>query len=70
MSAYEFLQVHSHELEPDPEVDETTIEESTNEVVDSKPPDTLLVNGGAISTHSHLEIYDECYQRIPNAQLI
>jgi hypothetical protein len=44
MSAYEFLQVHSHELEPDSELDETTIEESTNEVVHSVPPDTLLVN--------------------------
>jgi hypothetical protein len=44
MSAYEFLQVHSHELEPEPEVEETTIDESTNEVVDSESPDTLLIN--------------------------
>jgi hypothetical protein len=44
MSAYEFLQVHSHELEPDPEVEETTIDESTNEVVDSESLDTLLIN--------------------------
>jgi hypothetical protein len=44
MSAYEFLQVHSHELEPHPEIEETTIEESTNEIVDSESPDTLLIN--------------------------
>jgi hypothetical protein len=36
--------VHSHELEPDPEVDENNIEESTNEADDSEPPDTLLAN--------------------------
>jgi hypothetical protein len=44
MSAYEFLQVHPHELEPVPVQEKSTIEESINEVVDPEPPDTLLVN--------------------------
>jgi hypothetical protein len=43
MSAYESLQVNSHGLEPDPEAEETYLEESTNEVADSESPDTLLV---------------------------
>jgi hypothetical protein len=36
--------VHSHKLEPDPVPEETTIEESTDEVVDPETSDTLLVN--------------------------
>jgi hypothetical protein len=44
MSAYEFLQVHSHELEPDPEPDEAIHDESQLIETDSEPSDTLLIN--------------------------
>jgi hypothetical protein len=44
MSAYEFLQVHSHELEPDPEPDGTTSEDLPAEEVEPEPSDTLLIN--------------------------
>jgi hypothetical protein len=42
--AYEFLQVHSHELEPDPTPDEAIYDESQLTETDSKPSDTLLIN--------------------------
>jgi hypothetical protein len=44
MSAYEFLQVHSHELEPDPAPDETINEESQMDETNPEPSDTLLIN--------------------------
>jgi hypothetical protein len=44
MSAYEFLQVHSHELEPDPEPDRTITEDLTTDETESEPSDTLLIN--------------------------
>jgi hypothetical protein len=44
MSAYEFLQVHTHELEPDPIPDEATNEDNPVDVTDSEPSDTLLIN--------------------------
>jgi hypothetical protein len=54
MSAYEYLQVHSHELEPDPIPDETINEESQVYETNSEPSDTLLVRKlmGAILIHS------------------
>ena len=54
MSAFEFLQVHSHELEPDPDVEETTIEESTGEIVDPGTPDTLQINAAKGSRNNSL----------------
>jgi hypothetical protein len=44
VSAYEFLQVHSHELEPDPEPDETTFEDLPAAEADPEPSETLLIN--------------------------
>jgi hypothetical protein len=44
MSAYEFLQVHSHELEPDPEPDEVISEDVQAEEAEPEPSDTLLIN--------------------------
>jgi hypothetical protein len=44
MSAYEFLQVHSHELEPDPEPDEATTEDKSAEETEPEPSDTLLIS--------------------------
>jgi hypothetical protein len=44
MSAYEFLQVHSHELEPDPEPDEAISEDVQAEEAEPEPSDTLLIN--------------------------
>jgi hypothetical protein len=44
MSAYEFLQVHSHELEPDPEPGEAIHEDASTKEVESEPSDTLLIN--------------------------
>jgi hypothetical protein len=44
MSAYEFLQGHTHELEPDPTPDEGIAEEALVEEVDPEPSDTLLIN--------------------------
>jgi hypothetical protein len=44
MSVYEFLQVHSHELEPDPEPDEANTEDISAEEAEPKPSDTFLIN--------------------------
>jgi hypothetical protein len=44
MSAFEFLQVHTHELEPDPAPDETNNEDLPDNEPDPEPSDTLLVN--------------------------
>ena len=44
MSAYEFLQVHSHELEPDPVPDETITEETQVDEANPESSDTLLIN--------------------------
>jgi hypothetical protein len=44
MSAYEFLQVHSHELKPDPEPDEAISEDLQPEEAEPDPSDTLLIN--------------------------
>jgi hypothetical protein len=54
MSAYEFLQVHSHELEPDPAPDETTNEESQMDEINSEHSDTLLINAAKGSRPSPL----------------
>jgi hypothetical protein len=51
MSAYEFLQVHSHELEPDPEPYEAISEELPAEEAEPEPSDTLLINA-ANGSHS------------------
>jgi hypothetical protein len=54
MSAYEFLQVHSHELEPDPEPEETTSEDLPAEATEPEPSDTLLINAAKGSRPSPL----------------
>jgi hypothetical protein len=54
MSAYEFLQVQSHELEPDPGPDETTSEDLPAEEADPVPSDTLLINAAKGSRPSPL----------------
>jgi hypothetical protein len=43
MSAYEFLQVHSDELEPDTEPDEANTEDIPAEEAEPEPSDTLLI---------------------------
>jgi hypothetical protein len=48
MSAYEFLQVYSHELEPDPEPDEAIPEDLPAEQAEPEP-DTLLISKGESS---------------------
>jgi hypothetical protein len=55
MSAYGFLQVHSHKLEPDPEPDEAISEDVQAEETEPEPSDTLLINaakGSCPSPHS------------------
>jgi hypothetical protein len=54
MSAHEFLQVHSHELEPDPTPDEVIYDESPLTENDSEPSDTLLINAATGSRPSPL----------------
>jgi hypothetical protein len=54
MSAYEFLQVHSHELEPDPEPDEAISEDIQTEEAEPEPSDTLLINAAKGSRPSPL----------------
>jgi hypothetical protein len=49
-----FLQVHSHELEPDPAPDETIHDESQLIETDSEPSDTLLINAATGSRPSPL----------------
>jgi hypothetical protein len=44
MAAYEFLEVHSHELEPDSAPDANINEESQVDETNPGPSDTLLVN--------------------------
>jgi hypothetical protein len=66
MSACEFLQIHSHELEPDPAPDETIIEEPTNEVSDTNPQILCLSmqQKGVASIHSQLGIYIRFIQEL------
>jgi hypothetical protein len=54
MSAYEFLQVHSHALEPDPEPEEAIHDESQLIETDSELSDTLLINAATGSRPSLL----------------
>jgi hypothetical protein len=54
LPAYEYLQVHSHELEPDPASDETINEESQVDEISPESPDTLLVNASKGSRPSPL----------------
>jgi hypothetical protein len=54
MSAYEFLKLHSNELEPDPALDETTYEEAHVDETNSEPSDTLLINAATGSRPSPL----------------
>jgi hypothetical protein len=44
MSAFEFLQVRTHELEPDPVLDEAINKDSPDVEPDPEPSDTLLIN--------------------------
>jgi hypothetical protein len=44
MSAYEFLQIQTHELESDPTPEETINEDPPDDVAEPKPSNTLLVN--------------------------
>jgi hypothetical protein len=50
MPAYEFLQVHFHELEPDPKLDEVL----PTEKAEPEPSDTLLINAAKGSRPSPL----------------
>jgi hypothetical protein len=54
MSAYEFLQVHSHLLEPDPEPDEAISEDLQAEEAEPEPSDTLIINAAKGSRPSPL----------------
>jgi hypothetical protein len=54
MSAYEFLQVHSHDLEPEPEPDEANTEDISDEEAEPEPSDTLLINASKGSRPSPL----------------
>jgi hypothetical protein len=47
MSTYEFFQVHSYELEPDPTLDEIINEESQVDETNPEPSDTLLLVNAA-----------------------
>jgi hypothetical protein len=58
MSAYEFLQVHSHELEPDPEPYEAIYEDVQAEEAEPEPSDTLLINAAKGSHPSPLPPVD------------
>jgi hypothetical protein len=71
MSDYEYLQVHSRELEPDPAPNKITNEESQVDEIQPESSDTLLVNAAkvAVPVHSLLEILESCL-RTPNAQLV
>jgi hypothetical protein len=44
MSAYDFLQVHVHELEPDPAPDEAMNDYAPGDEAEPEPSDTLLIN--------------------------
>jgi hypothetical protein len=44
MSAYDFLQAHVHELEPDPAPEDVITDEPPVDESEPEPPDTLLVN--------------------------
>jgi hypothetical protein len=54
MSAYEYLQVNSHELEPDPAPDEIANEESQVDEINPESPYKLLVNAAKGSRPSPL----------------
>jgi hypothetical protein len=54
ISAYEYLQVHSHELEPDPAPDEITNEEPQVDEIQHEHTDTLLVSAAKGSRPSLL----------------
>ena len=54
MSTDEFLQVHSHELEPDTEPEETTSEDLPAEETEPEPSNTLLINAAKGSRPSPL----------------
>jgi hypothetical protein len=70
MSAYEFLQVHSHELEPDPTPDDAINDESQLMKADSEPSDTLLINAATGSRHNPLPPgdIDESCLKLPRVQ--
>jgi hypothetical protein len=70
VSACEFLQVHSHELEPDPAPDEIINEVSQvdDTIVSLQIPYWSMQLKGAILVHSLLEILDNFCLRIPNVQ--
>jgi hypothetical protein len=60
MSAFEFLQVHTHELEPDPAKDETNNVDLPDIEPDPEPSDTLLVNAAKGSRSNPLPPGDIC----------
>jgi hypothetical protein len=60
MSAYELLQIHSHELEPDSEPDEAISEDLPAEEAEPEPSDTLLINAAKGSRPSPLPPGDIC----------
>jgi hypothetical protein len=58
MSAYDFLQAHVHELEPDPAPDETIAIDPP--VDEAEPPDTLLIHAATGSCPTTLPPGDFC----------
>jgi hypothetical protein len=60
MSAYEFLQVHIHELEPYPTPDEAIIEDPQAKEAEPEPSDTLLINAAKGSRPNPLPPGDIC----------
>jgi hypothetical protein len=57
MSPYEFLLVHTHELEPDPTPEETINQDPPDDVAEPEPPNALLINAAkaVVLIHSLLE---------------
>jgi hypothetical protein len=73
MSAYEFLQVHTHELEPDPIADEAANEDHPVDVADPETSsDTLLINAAKGSRPSSLPPGDirRVLSKTPSAQSV
>jgi hypothetical protein len=68
MSASEFLQVHSHESEPDPEPDEAISEDLPAEEAEPEPSDTLLINSTKGSRPSPLPPGDICHVLSKNSK--
>jgi hypothetical protein len=69
MSAYEFLQVHTHELEPDPTPNEAINEDPPVEEAEPEPSDTLLIKAAKGSCPNPLPPSDICRILSKNSKL-